>query len=103
MAWELTHPLAPRGRDLPNRAERPFDTVRLVVHRSGPDHFLVSLMVTDHQGNQVKDSRLGECWVPAVDHVGRPQQPYRLLQAALEVLLAQPGARLLPETTDTPA
>jgi hypothetical protein len=103
MTHELKHPLQMRGRGTPSKGDGHFDTVRLVVHTTSENHCLVSLLVTDLRGGVSKDTRLGECWISKTDDVGRPRPPYRLLQAALEKLLAQPGARLLPEGYDSPA
>jgi len=97
MAWELKHPLALRGREIRNSGSAGFDTVRLVVHQTSEGHALVSMIVTDARGGTAKDTRLGECWIPSRDDLGRPHAPYRLLQLALMKLLAQPGARLLPD------
>lgn len=100
MGWEIKHPLALRGRDQANRPEDPWETVRLVVHRTGEGQALVSMIVTDNRGHTAKDTRLGECWVDMYDQLGRRHPPYRLLQLALMKLLSQPGARLLPDPTD---
>jgi hypothetical protein len=103
MSWELKHPLQARGRSLLNRGGNDFQTVRLVVHITSEKTALVSLLVTDGRGAECRDSRLGECWIATVDQVGRRHSPHRLLQAALEQLLAQPGARLLPADATPPA
>jgi hypothetical protein len=103
MGWEKQHPLQTRGRELPNRGADHYQTVSLIVHKTGPTQCLVALVVTDGQGKRCKDTRLGECWIDRLDSVGSPLSPFRLLQSALEKLLAQPGERLLPEGTDTRA
>jgi hypothetical protein len=103
MTHELKHPLQTRGRGLPDRGADNFQTIKLLVHKTSEKTCLVSLVVTDAYGNKCKDTRLGECWILSHDEVGRRYPPYRLLVIALEQLLAQTGARLLPETTDTPA
>lgn len=103
MSWERKHPLQARGRDLPNRGADYWQSCSLVVHKTGEKTCLVSLMVTDARGASVKDTRLGEAWIRSRDELGRPLPPYRLLQLALEILLAQPGARLLPDGYDDPA
>lgn len=101
MSWERKHPLALRGRSLPDRGADHWQTVSLIVHRTSEGHSLVSMVVTDNRGNSCKDTRLGECWIPSYDDMGRQHAPYRLLQLALMKLLAQPGARLLPDGYDT--
>lgn len=100
MSAELAHPLQSRGRGLPNRAPDAFHTVKLVVHKMGDDSCLVALVVTDGGGHSTKDTRLGECWIRRCDETGTPHRPYRLLQLALEKLLAQPGARFLPDSRE---
>lgn len=103
MSWEKKHPLHIRGRDLPDRGADRYHTVSLIVHKLSEKQCLVSLVVTDSVGNKVKDTRLGECWIRVDDEMGVALPPYRLLQRALEKLLAQPGARLLPDGYDTSA
>lgn len=100
MSQERTHPLALRGRSVPNREPSDFHTVQLVVHKTTGGHALVSLIVTGGRGRLLKDTRLGECWVPMRDNVGREHSPVWLLALALEKLRTQPGARLLPDATD---
>jgi hypothetical protein len=59
------------------------------------------MVVTNGRGHMLKDTRLGEAWVPMRDAVGREHSPAFLLGLALEKLLHQPGRKLLPEGTDT--
>jgi hypothetical protein len=103
MSHERKNALSLRGRELPNRGADHWQTTSLVVHKTAGNHCLVSLIVTDRQGNKCKDTRLGECWIVALDRVGRPLSPVHMLHAALEKLLTQPGSRLLPETPDITA
>lgn len=101
MSQEKTHPLALRGRGVRNNGTGEWHTASVIVHKTSGTHALVSLVVTAGRGRLLKDTRLGECWVPKADAVGRPFSPAYLLAMALEKLRQQPGARLLPETTDT--
>ena len=94
---EKKHPLQLRGRGVRNSDPGAYHTAQLIVHKTSGTHALVSLVVTDGRGRQLKDTRLGEAWVPMKDNVGRDHSPYWLLALALEKLRAQPGARLLPE------
>lgn len=103
MSHEMKHPLALRGRDLPDRVGSPWQSVMLIVHKTGGNHCLVSLVVTDRYGSKCKDTRLGECWVVALDSVGRPLPPMQMLAEALSKLVLQPGARLLPDAHTLPA
>jgi hypothetical protein len=103
MSEERKHPLQLRGRGVPNREPSDFHTVQLIVHKTSGTHCLVSLIVTGGRGRLLKDTRLGECWVPQKDNVGRDHSPFWLIALALEKLRTQPGARLLPEPTDSRA
>jgi hypothetical protein len=103
MTAEKKHPLALRGRGVPDKAPGDWHTTSLVVHRTQGGHALVSLLITGGRGRSLKDSRLGECWIPMRDNVGREYSPLWLLSLALQKLHTQSGARLLPEATDTRA
>ena len=103
MGWEMKHPLALRGRDLPNRAGNPWQTAKVIVHKTSGSHALVSLVVTDSQGSKVKDTRLGEVWVPLRDAVGRELSPIQLLLSAVGALAENRPARLAPNPADDPA
>lgn len=86
MTHEIMNALASRRRALPDRDGSRYQTLKLVIQRSGYRKAVVSLMYTDVGGQRLQDTRLAAATIDTHDAQGNELRAGPLMRNALRAL-----------------
>lgn len=86
MTHEIMNALARRRRALPDRDASRYQTLKIVIQRSGRQRAVVSLVYTDVGGQRLQDTRLAAATIDTHDELGVPLSSGPLLRRALDAL-----------------
>jgi hypothetical protein len=87
MTHEIFSELARRQRNLPDRDGSRYQTVKLVIQRSGRNSAVCSLVFVDVGGQRLSDTRLAFAVITTTDSVGRQLSPMALMARATNAIL----------------